>query len=244
MIDIHSHVLFGVDDGPSTLEESVRMVAAAEKLGIEAIIATPHYHRNIFENERVAEHFEKLKYETRDYGVNILLGYEVFADNVIKEMCSKGQFLTLSQSGYMLLELPFHVPLQQLQKVLSLFRRASVRPVLAHPERNRYFQLEANEFIDTILKSECLTQLDAGSIAGVYGKRVRDLCKQLCKQGLAGFVASNAHYGSDYTSWYERAYDQVLAWCGEEYTHLVFHANAQALLDGRKNITYRVIQAV
>ncbi|HOJ11049.1 MAG TPA: phosphoesterase [Clostridiales bacterium] len=89
MIDIHSHLIYEVDDGPATIKESIRMVLEAEKIGIQSIIATPHFHENIYSTEKVIYNFNELVHRTRDCGVELYLGYEVFI-NTLKNICMSG----------------------------------------------------------------------------------------------------------------------------------------------------------
>jgi protein-tyrosine phosphatase len=241
MIDIHSHLIFGVDDGPTTLEESMKMMETAQKLGIKAIIATPHYQKNIYENEKVLEHYEKLKFAAREYPMQILLGYEVFADETLQDMNRVKKSLTLSDSEYMLVELPFHATLRTIHKTLFLLNKENICPILTHPERYRNLLANTQVLTALINKFGCMIQVDAASIAGVYGKRVKDLCRHLSKEKLIRFVASNAHYSADYSDWYMKAYEQVCHWSGEEYARDVFLANEAVFTEETKEVISKAI---
>ncbi|GAE87214.1 CpsB/CapC family capsule biosynthesis tyrosine phosphatase [Acetivibrio straminisolvens] len=78
MIDIHCHVIFGVDDGPTTIKDSVRMILEADKIGVDKIIVTPHYKKNVYNSDNVLENFYKVKSRIKDFGIDLFLGYEVF----------------------------------------------------------------------------------------------------------------------------------------------------------------------
>jgi len=230
MIDIHSHLIYGVDDGPPTIKESIRMVLEAEKIGINTIIATPHYRKALFRAENALEHFMELKTRVKDCNIELLLGYEVHFDSIIPDiMIEKGRY-TLNKSKYLLFELPFDViPLNMSDVILNLHMENFI-PIIAHPERNRSFASNFQMFLEFI-ESGCLVQLDAASILGVYGSLVKKFAKNLIKLNLAHFVCSDAHSAADYTNWYLPAYEKVKRWSGTEYADILFYKNQKMLLD-------------
>lgn len=109
MIDIHSHLIYGVDDGPPTIKESIRMVLEAEKMGINTIIATPHYRKSLFKSENALENFMELKTRVKDCDIELLLGYEVYFDSILPDVLVEKDRYTLNKSKYLLFELPFDV---------------------------------------------------------------------------------------------------------------------------------------
>lgn len=235
MIDIHSHLVFGVDDGPSTLKESVRMVLEAEKLGIKEIIATPHYNARLFALEKTAENFQLILSRVADFDIKLHLGYEVYLDSYIMEDIKLLRDKTLNASDYLLFELPFGYVPENYSKLLYDLHLERIIPVLAHPERNRVFLRNFDSFIKFI-ESGCLVQIDAGSIVGVYGRDARNFARKAIKLNLAQFVSSDAHCAEDYKEWYLSAYNQVKQWAGEEYADKLFFENAKMILasDGRR----------
>ncbi|MGI6776589.1 MAG: tyrosine-protein phosphatase [Acetivibrionales bacterium] len=231
MVDIHSHIIFGVDDGPPSLKESIRMVLEAERLGIKKIIATPHFHWDVFNAERARENFKELKERTSDCGIEIFMGYEVFINPALSSFANKKNPVTLADSRYMLFELPLDaVPVYSYEAIYKLHLE-SIVPVLAHPERNRSFVKSFNSFLG-FLEKGCLVQLDAASIVGVYGMDVKRLAKKMIKMNMVHFIASDAHCWEDFTSWYLQAYRKVYKWAGEEYADRVFNINPGRILSG------------
>lgn len=235
MIDIHSHILFGVDDGPSTLEQSATMVLEAEKAGIRTIVATPHYHEPLFETERLTDSCQELLYRVRNIDVTIKLGYEVFMNPFGQgnERIITG--LTLDNSRYLLIELPFNAsPGDGLEIIYSL-RRKDVTPILAHPERNRNFVRDIKG-IAAYIGAGCMIQADAASVVGIYGKDSKELVRKLIKRKQVDFIASNAHCAEDYALWYRKAFRTVAGWAGEEQAGRLFHYNAQGILNQIKEM--------
>ncbi|MCX7920944.1 MAG: phosphoesterase [Clostridia bacterium] len=240
MIDIHSHLIYGVDDGPSTIDESLRMVEAAAKQDVKVIIATPHFQENIFENDKLVDNFYELVYKTSDYGVDLKMGYEVFINPFIPDILKGKKSLTLNESRYMLLEMPFDdIPIYSYETIYKL-QLERIIPIIAHPERNRTFLKNFDTFTSFIERG-CLVQLDAASIVGVYGKSVKNFAKKLIKSNMAQFVASDAHFARDYTNWYKKAYQKVRKWAGEEYADKLFYRNSKFILDNIEESIFEMI---
>lgn len=230
MIDIHSHIIYGVDDGPSTISQSLSMIREAEKLGISMIVASPHYHENIFNLEHAEENYQQLVYLTRDYEVTIAMGYEVFVNPFSRTYLKDYRKLSLDKSGIILLEFPYNSNVHACFDVITNLRKQRITPVITHIERNRNFLKEIH-YLQEFIKAGCYIQVDSASIAGVYGLKIKEFTKKLLHLKLVDVVASNAHYPEDYTNWYAQAYNNVSNWVGGEQARLLFHDNAKNILD-------------
>lgn len=228
MIDIHCHIIFGVDDGPSTIKDSVRMVLEAERLGVNKIIVTPHYNKNVYNPEKILENFYKIKSRIRDFGVDLFLGYEVFLVSSISDIYLQKDKYTLNKSKYLLFELPFDIMPVNINETILKLHAEGIIPIIAHPERNMYFVRNIQKFIDFI-ETGCLVQLDAASIVGVHGSSIKKFAKKLIDLNLVQFVASDAHKPEDYQL-YKKAYDIVINWAGKEYTDKIFIRNQEVII--------------
>ena len=230
MIDIHSHIVFDVDDGPSTIKESIRMVLEAERLGINEIIATPHFNDLLYHTNKTAQNFSAILSRIADCDIKLHLGYEVALNPLMIEKVEDLKAKTLGDSGYILFELPFdHIPIYS-GELLYKFSVQKMIPILAHPERNRAFINNFDSFIE-FLEHGCLVQIDAASIVGVYGTNAKHMAEKVIKLNLAQFVASDAHCSEDYSNWYLPAYKQVKRWAGVEYSNQVFSENAKKIVN-------------
>lgn len=229
MIDIHSHIVFGVDDGPSTIDDSVEMVYQAERAGIKVIIATPHFNENLFETGKVAENYCELLLRTVDYDVTIKLGYEVLLNPYIIDILDNDDFFTLDNSRFMLIEFPFSLIPINSHEIIYELQLKDVIPIIAHPERCTSFVRCFDDFMDFI-EAGCMVQLDAASIMGVYGKKTRHFAKKLIMDNVVDFVASDAHRASNYTDWYVEAYKKVIRWTSRENADRLFTGNAQMII--------------
>lgn len=233
MIDVHSHLIFDVDDGPVSVKESLRMLLEAEKLGIKAIIATPHFNEDLYKSKKAYENFQELVLRTKDCGVELYMGYEVFINSYLYKIVKSRGDMTLNNSKYLLFELPSDsIPVYSSEIVYRL-HLDSIIPVIAHPERNRRFVKSLNSFIKFV-ECGCLVQIDAASIAGVYGNDVRNFAKELIKLDLVDFIASDAHCAEDYKNWYLKAFQQVKRWVGEQEAQKLFYFNPLKILEDAK----------
>lgn len=224
MIDIHSHLIFDVDDGSNTYKESLRMALEAEKLGFNKIIATPHYSKGYSPDNKLSLHFLKLKSGLLDCDIDIQLGYEVIIDDISYEGEKETIDLTLGNTNCMLFELPFHLMPPYIDEKLMEMHKDNIIPIIAHPERYRFFYKNLDNYISFIEKG-CLVQVNAGSIIGAYGHEVKSFSKKILQMGLVDFIASDAHSPEDYTNRYPKAYEQVKKWVGQSYTDQLFYHN-------------------
>jgi protein-tyrosine phosphatase len=243
MIDVHSHIIFGVDDGPSCIEQSLEMLKEADRVGIRTIIATPHFHEPIFDLERVEENYQELLFRAKDYDIGIQLAYEVFINPESHLQSNNRRKFNLNKGELMLLEFPFGVNPQKCFENVCKLNLQNIIPIITHIERNRNF---INEFgcVVSLIKAGCYIQVDAASIIGVYGSRIKEYTKKLIQMRLVDMVASNAHCADDYTKWYMQAYSNVIHWIGKDGASMLFHDNAKSLLEDNyrnKLMTYNNI---
>ncbi|MCX8128927.1 MAG: phosphoesterase [Clostridia bacterium] len=230
MIDIHSHLLYGIDDGASSIENSVKMICEAKKAGINTIFSTVHYHENVFGNERIKEKYKEVVNRAKDFDLDIRLGYEVHINSINSNNISKIMTLRMDHSPYILIEFPCCLFSSEYIKNLKRMQKEGIVPIIAHPERSRYF-VKNIDALHRLIEAGCVIQLDAASIAGVYGYSIKRVAKKLLKLNIPSFVASNAHFSDDYSKFYINALYRVRKWTSLDYAEAVFNRNAQHLVD-------------
>jgi len=196
LIDIHNHILPGVDDGPDTIEESIQMAKDAYEQGIQTIIASPHHMNGIFTNEKedIIQQVQVLNelIEAHEVPVEVIPGQEIRLYEGILEDMKNEELLTLNNSQYLLLELPFdHVP-PETEQVITQLLRADITPIIAHPERYREIREEPGILYDFV-QLGAVSQITASSLLGVFGKEVEKFSYQLFENNLSHFIASDAH---------------------------------------------------
>lgn len=195
MIDLHCHILPGIDDGPATIEESVAMARAAHAAGTRAIVATPHVSwRYANESHSIARLVERVnaRLEEEGVGVKIHAGAEVAMTRVSELGADELARLTLGGGRWLLLEPPFTPVGTGFELAVAQASGQGHRIVLAHPERCPAFHRDPHA-LRALVQGGALTSITAGSLTGRFGGEVRRFALALLEQGLVHNVASDAH---------------------------------------------------
>ena len=196
MIDIHSHILPGIDDGSKNINMTLQMIKIAEKSGTTDIVATPHFCRGYGEThydevKNLVGEFNKLaKGEGLD--INIHYGQEVYYSEQIINDYKSGLIGTINDSRYMLIELPMRSFDSNILEVIYELQVKGVIPILAHPERYRPI-IEKPERINKFIKEGFLFQMNSGSIEGQFGNSVKKTAEILLDNNIYNFIGSDAH---------------------------------------------------
>jgi len=196
MIDIHSHILPGIDDGSKDMEMSIKMLKLAEAKGTKTIVATPHYIWGRYENyyDKIFALYQELKLQAKASGINIeiLLGQEVMLDQHSLKLCKEKKLRGINGTSYLLIEFPMDkLPKDAIDLIYEL-RLLNIRPIIAHPERYEYIY-ETPTAINEFIEEGCLFQINSGSLQGLFGKKIQNCAKLLVREGLVNFIASDAH---------------------------------------------------
>ncbi|NLC67416.1 MAG: hypothetical protein GX754_01230 [Clostridiaceae bacterium] len=237
MVDLHSHVLFGIDDGARNMEESLEMIEAAEKAGIRTIVATPHLKNYVLAPEKTHENYRMLAEKIKGDNIGIILGFEIMLNHLLEKAPDVLGKYDVGGTGYLLIEIPYTNYREQSFKMLDdLLRQYNYRIIIAHPERmgSGFGHKKA---ISRLRKMGFLIQVNTGSILGFYGEGTRKLAKYVIENGLADFVASDAHRAESY-SWHEQAYASVVKWSDEAYAERLFRENGRKLLGNKWFLYY------
>lgn len=196
MIDIHSHILPGIDDGSKSIKMTLEMLKKAEAEGIMNIVATPHFRRGCFDTpySEITEIVKKINSFIKSEGVtiNVIPGQEVYFSEKIIDDFESGVIGTINGGKYMLVEFSMRrIPKEALDYMYELKLRG-ITPIIAHPER--YSDVIGNiEVLNQFIDEGCLLQLNAGSIRGDFGKTVKKTAEKLIKAGAYSFIGSDAH---------------------------------------------------
>ena len=199
MIDLHCHYLPGIDDGAQTLEESLDLARAAVAAGITTAVMTPHVHPGRYENNassiaKLCAAFQRVL-EHKHIPLAVRAGGEVRISADIIQMVEDQEIPFLGTTdGYriMLLEFPHSHLLLGADKLVKWLLARRIRPLIAHPERNKEVMRSVDK-IAPFVESGCLLQLTGGSILGDFGKPAQDCARQILERGWANVVATDAH---------------------------------------------------
>lgn len=235
MIDIHSHILPGVDDGAQSIEDSIAMAKQAVDEGITKIIATPHHQNGKYINrkqdveDRVIE--LNLVLQNENISLEVLPGQETRIYGELLEGYENEEILTLNHTKYMFVELPSgHVP-RYTEKLLFDVQLKGLTPVIVHPERNAEIIENPDKLLNLVEKG-ALTQVTAASITGHFGKKIRKFSLELIEANLTHFVASDAHNTSNRNFRMRESISVVEKEFGNQAVYF-FQENAELLIQGQ-----------
>lgn len=198
MIDIHSHILPGIDDGAKTLEYSLDVIREAVNNGVTDIIATPHYiSETAYVSTRAqnAKLLKKLKsaVKSENIPVNLYLGNEIYIDSKLPDLLKAKKISTMADSKYLLVELPLNEEFPNYEEYFKDLIDRGYKVILAHPERYLIIQKDY-EIVKNLREIGVLFQCNLGSLIGRYGKNEQKLVKKLAKDKLIFTFASDIHH--------------------------------------------------
>lgn len=197
MTDIHSHILFDIDDGSKDIEESITLLKKMKEIGFNNVILTPHYIKDTeysAENKEKKIKFNQLKEALieNNIDINIYLGNEVFINKEIYELIKTSKIHTLNNTRYVLIELPFHNEIVNLEDTIYELKVKGLIPIIAHPERYTYFQDDYSK-VDNLREEGILFQANYASILGYYGKSSQKLLKYMLKNRYIDYLGTDIH---------------------------------------------------
>lgn len=232
-VDIHTHILPGVDDGAADMSQALSLVRMAYKNGTRTMFLTPHYRGKYKKNDpqNLAETFEYFCEMVNQElpGMKLYLGNEIYYQQEAPERLSAGRILSMNGSRYCLLEFqPSSLRSQVISGVSEMVRNGFI-PIIAHAERYNIFRKDKT-LTDEVLEIGALIQLNADSIMGKHGLGVSLFCKKLLKEQKAHFVASDAHDTKNRAPLLRDCWWKVYKLCGREYAIKLFYDNAQWII--------------
>lgn len=237
MIDIHSHILPGVDDGSKDMEMSMEMAKIYVENNIKKVIATPHYiegikNTSLKTNKLVLNKLIKnLRQEEID--LEVFLGNEVMISfNIIKDL-KENKISTLNGTKYILIELPmFDIPIYTHDMIYELSIRG-YQPIIAHPERNSLIGENPNLLLE-LIEDGALAQLNIGSIEGQFGNRIKRNAEILLEYNMIHFVSTDAHRSNMRTPDVKNSLRILKNIVSKEDFDLITYKNANYLLENRE----------
>lgn len=235
MIDAHCHLLFQVDDGSGTIEESVAMLQEASNQGMEAIILTPHCRHGMFpySKDTIEAHFAQIKPYADELGIGLYLGTEYHADSRMTEAFSNGKCHTLADGKYILVEYSYHSEFAFARQMTQEAVRFGYIPVIAHVERYG-FVMEDPQSLAELKDMGALIQVNADAVLGLEERRTKKLCKMLLKEDLVDLIASDSHGIKERSCNMKRCYEYVAKKYGAATADALFCENPAQILTGRE----------
>lgn len=235
-VDVHCHCLPGIDDGPSSMEESIELCRRLVKDGFTTVIATPHQlghydQENSGDKVRGAVKELSAALMKEDVPLEILPGADVRVDERILAMLDKGDVLTLAdRRRHLLLELPHELMIDPLPLMDQLAQRG-VQPIISHPERHHVLR-RSPKVLRSWASCGVLVQVTAGSLVGGFGQRAQAAAWSMIYDGLVDLVATDAHDSRRRPPCMSSAIDAICQLAGRETARRLCIANPQRILDG------------
>lgn len=197
-IDIHSHLLPGIDDGARTFEDTLQLTQALRRIGVSQFITTPHVMQQIWENTKeqivINETDTVLKLKNAGIALPFRAAAEYMMDDQFVRLFESSDLLTL-KDNYVLVEMSYINAPIQLYSILFDLQVAGYIPILAHPERYLFYHNNLDEYLK-LKRAGCLFQLNLASVVGYYGEGIAKIAEQLLKKGMYSYVGSDTHHAN------------------------------------------------
>lgn len=195
-VDIHNHILPGIDDGAKTKEDAIVLLNNMKALGVKEFIPTPHVMQDFYPNtdESIGMAYNSLLEAlptTLQSGISINPAAEYMIDDHFETLLKEGHLFTL-KSNYVLVEISYYSPPINLEAILFKMQTQGYKPVLAHPERYVFYH-NKKDYYKKLKKLGCLFQLNLLSLSDHYGKHVEQTAHYLLNEHLVDFVGSDVH---------------------------------------------------
>lgn len=233
LIDIHCHILPKVDDGPDSVEESLKILKDMKRQGIKHVIVTPHYRPEMFEPsmKRVIYSYRHLRDIAYEMGVSMSLGCEYYRNEQIIDHMDNRKRPSMAGSRYVLIEFSMNDLFPTVRNYVYELVTHGYQPIVAHVER--YFCCQKMEKIQELKDMGALVQLNAGSVLGEEGWKLKIFCLDLMKKDLVDFIASDTHNTSDRKLNLKKCASYVTKKMGKQYAERIFFNNPLNILKNR-----------
>lgn len=244
MIDIHAHILPGIDDGADDIYEALEMARIAVASGVKGIVATPHcnipgLYDNYFNEEYIAL-FRKMEAALKEEGMPLTLyaGMEVYMTEEVPRLLKDGKVLTINGSKNLLVEFSFDEDPSYANMMLNVLKDLGVRPIVAHAERYEFVQDDPQLAYEWAQKGY-FVQVNKGSVLGRFGRRAEYVSHALLKHNLVSVIASDTHGPYQRTPDMQEAYEALLNYYPEKYLNILFRENPKRICENLPLFRYK-----
>ena len=237
MIDVHSHIVFEVDDGAKSIEQSIEIIKEAYNSGFNKIIATPHYIEGYYENatQEIGKRISLISDELKKINcpIKIMQGNEIYITENIIKLLNEEKVASLANSKYVLFELPLNSEDMNLNKVVYHLLENGKIPVLAHPERYPFVQKNPNVLFDLIEKG-VLLQANYGSIIGQYGKGAKNTVKKMFKHNMVHLLGADVHRPNSVYLNIQESIKEIEKIIGKDQLEIITNSNPEQIINNQQ----------
>jgi len=239
MIDLHCHILPGLDDGAETIEEAMEMARVAERDGIKTIVATPHFFRGDVSSGDLGSIEEKRRalnevLQENEIHVEVKSGAEVhISHNLLDAVRNSRASLVLNGSSYMFIEFPRDHIFSGIKNLFFDLMSEGIIPIIAHPERNSVFRQNPGLLYD-LVGVGAFAQANSGSFTGLYGSKTAEAVDRFLEWNLIHFIASDGHNPRSFPPLLSLAVERAESVVGKERALALVNNNPQAVLEDKE----------
>lgn len=234
MIDLHCHILPGIDDGARKIEDSLEMAKQAISEGIHTIVATPHHQNGKYINDKnnILYQVSRLNecFLKENIPLTLLSGQEIRIYGELLEDYRNGKIMPLNHSKYILVEFPASQVPQFTERLLYDIHSEGLTPIIVHPERNSRL-IEDPDILYNLVNKGAMTQVTASSLTGRFGRKIKKFSLDLINANLVHMIASDAHNISGRSFHMQEASDLIISEYGLDMVYM-FQENAEAIVNG------------
>lgn len=237
MIDLHTHILPGVDDGVQTMDDAVAFARMAAADGVKTVVATPHYRDGFFVNARTevlaGVAALKARLEAERVPLTVLPGAEIHISADVIARVKSGHAPTLADNGRtVLFELSMSQYPVDLDNLVFQMRLAGLQVVFAHPERIRFFEDDLARY-ESVIRLGAFGQLTTGSVMGLFGQNIAAFSEELVRKRLVHVIASDAHNTRGRPPVMSAALARIASWAGDDFARRMVDDFPRAFVEGR-----------
>lgn len=245
MIDLHTHILYGLDDGAKTIEESIEMCRIGYHDGIRTVVATPHILPGIYKNDRStilprvqelnnALIHSELRAQNSERSLTILPGADVHFSSDLFQRYKNGEVVTVNDLGrYLMVEFAFQGIPYQAEEILFQLIAEGIIPIISHPERNMEIGQRPRRYYEMI-RMGCLGQVTAMSLIGDFGSEIKRTAETLLSKRLLHMIASDSHSTHRRPPVLSKAVKAASKIVGKEEARKMVTEYPAAVIEGRK----------
>lgn len=236
IIDLHSHLIPGIDDGAQNLEDAIELAKLGEAEGVTHLVLTPHHRNGQYINKRQDvlrfTHALKQEFQKANIKMELFSGQEIRISEHFVEDYYNNELLSLDAKGtYYLIEFPTRKLPDDAMKIIGEMIELGVTPVIAHPERNHAFAADF-DLLFTYIEMGCLAQVTSSSYVGYYGEKLRQISKEMIKRNLVHIIASDVHHIEHRPFNMQLAFEMMEKDFGIEMVDY-FQQNARNIINGK-----------
>jgi len=236
MIDMHSHILPNIDDGATSIEESIQMLKEAYEAGFTAVVSTSHY---IEESWNVSKQKRQelidiigKKLELENIKITIYNGAEAYISNNLDKLVQKEELPTINGTKYLLIELPMNNEIIYLEEIICELLSNGIIPIIAHPERYSYVQKNP-KILQKFIEKGVLFQANYGSIIGKYGKEAERTVKKLLKNDMIHVFGTDSHRNNSTYTQMVQILKKITKLIGKDKIELLSNINPQKIIENK-----------